>query len=39
MSLAVISSALDLDPQRLQEMEDRLAAVHAAARKYRVTPR
>ena len=29
---------VDLDPQRLQEMEDRLTAVHAAARKYRVTP-
>jgi DNA repair protein RecN (Recombination protein N) len=29
---------IDLDPQRLQEIEDRLAAVHAAARKYRVTP-
>jgi DNA repair protein RecN (Recombination protein N) len=28
---------LDLDPQRLQEIEDRLTAVHAAARKYRVT--
>ncbi|MFB3081345.1 MAG: DNA repair protein RecN [Nitrosomonadaceae bacterium] len=29
---------LDLDPQRLQEMEERLSVVHAAARKYRVTP-
>lgn len=29
---------LDLDPQRLQEMEERLSAVHAAARKYRVAP-
>jgi len=29
---------LDLDPQRLQEMEQRLTAIHAAARKYRVTP-
>src|SRR5687768_74130 len=29
---------LDLDPQRLQEVEDRLAAIHAAARKYRVSP-
>lgn len=28
---------LDLDPQRLQEMEERLSAIHAAARKYRVT--
>ena len=29
---------LDLDPQRLQEMEQRLTAIHAAARKYRVAP-
>jgi DNA repair protein RecN (Recombination protein N) len=29
---------LDLDPQRLREIEERLAAIHAAARKYRVTP-
>lgn len=29
---------LDLDPQRLQEMEERLSAIHATARKYRVTP-
>jgi len=29
---------LDLDPQRLQEMEERLSIVHAAARKYRVVP-
>ena len=29
---------LDLDPQRLQEIEDRLAAIHATARKYRVVP-
>lgn len=29
---------LDLDPQRLQEMEQRLTAIHAAARKYRVPP-
>ncbi|HJT50892.1 MAG TPA: DNA repair protein RecN [Nitrosospira sp.] len=29
---------LDLDPQRLLQVEDRLAAIHAAARKYRVTP-
>lgn len=29
---------LDLDPQHLREMEERLAAIHAAARKYRVTP-
>lgn len=30
---------LELDPQRLQEIEDRLAAVHAVARKYQVTPK
>ena len=29
---------LDLDPKVLQEMEERLTAVHAAARKYRVVP-
>ncbi|SCY20321.1 DNA replication and repair protein RecN [Nitrosospira sp. Nl5] len=29
---------LDLDPQRLQKMEERLSAIHAIARKYRVTP-
>lgn len=29
---------LDLDPKILLEMEDRLAVVHAAARKYRVVP-
>lgn len=29
---------LDLDPQRLHEMDERLSAVHAIARKYRVTP-
>jgi DNA repair protein RecN (Recombination protein N) len=29
---------LDLDPQRLLEMEERLSAIHTAARKYRVTP-
>ena len=29
---------LDLDPQRLREMEERLSAIHAAARKYRITP-
>ena len=36
--LARYQQRVDLDPQRLQEIEDRLAAVHAAARKYRVTP-
>ncbi len=29
---------LDLDPQRLKEVEQRLDAVHASARKYRITP-
>lgn len=29
---------LDLDPQRFREVEQRLAAVHAVARKHRVTP-
>jgi len=29
---------LDLDPQRLREVEQRLDAIHAAARKYRVQP-
>jgi DNA repair protein RecN (Recombination protein N) len=29
---------LDLDPQRLREVEGRLDALHAAARKYRVEP-
>lgn len=30
--------SLDLDPKRLQEMEERLSVVHAIARKYHVTP-
>ena len=29
---------LDLDPQRFKQIEQRLDAVHASARKYRVTP-
>ncbi|MBA2484005.1 MAG: DNA repair protein RecN [Nitrosomonas sp.] len=29
---------LDLDPQRLQQIEERLAIIHAAARKYRIIP-
>lgn len=29
---------LDVDPQQLQEVEIRLTEIHAAARKYRVTP-
>ena len=36
--LAHYQQRLDLDPQRLQEIEERLAAIHGAARKYRVTP-
>jgi len=28
---------LDLDPQRLQEIEQRISAIHTASRKYRVT--
>jgi DNA repair protein RecN (Recombination protein N) len=31
-------SRLELDPRRLQEVEQRLEAVHSTARKYRVTP-
>jgi DNA repair protein RecN (Recombination protein N) len=31
-------SRLELDPRRLQEVEQRLEAVHSSARKYRVTP-
>jgi DNA repair protein RecN (Recombination protein N) len=30
---------IELDPRRLQEIEQRLEAVHAAARKYRTTPK
>lgn len=29
---------LDIDPQRLREIEQRLDAIHSAARKYRVSP-
>src|SRR4051794_7470637 len=29
---------LDVDPEHLHEVEERLAAIHAAARKYRVAP-
>ncbi|MBA4142234.1 MAG: DNA repair protein RecN [Nitrosospira sp.] len=29
---------LDLDPLRLRQIEERIATIHAAARKYRVTP-
>ena len=31
-------SGLDLDPRRLQDLEQRLEAIHSTARKYRVTP-
>ena len=37
-SLRHYRQRLDLDPARLREVEQRLEAVHAAARKYRVTP-
>ncbi|MGH8761884.1 MAG: DNA repair protein RecN [Nitrosospira sp.] len=36
--LARYQQRLDLDPQRLQELEERLSAIHATARKFRVTP-
>ena len=36
--LARYQQRLELDPQRLVQVEERLAAVHAAARKYRITP-
>jgi DNA repair protein RecN (Recombination protein N) len=32
------AAGIDLDPRRLQEVEQRLEAVHTTARKYRVTP-
>ena len=31
-------SSLDLDPRRLQELEQRLEAIHSMSRKYRITP-
>jgi len=31
-------AGVDLDPRRLQEIEQRLETIHSAARKYRVTP-
>jgi DNA repair protein RecN (Recombination protein N) len=37
-SLRHYRQRLDLDPARLREVEQRLEAVHAAARKYRVSP-
>ena len=37
-SLRHYRSSLDLDPRRLQELEQRLETVHSASRKYRITP-
>jgi DNA repair protein RecN (Recombination protein N) len=37
-SLRHYRSSLDLDPRRLQELEQRLEAIHSASRKYRITP-
>ncbi|MGH8679267.1 MAG: DNA repair protein RecN, partial [Burkholderiales bacterium] len=37
-SLRHYQQRLDLDPQRLREVEARLDAVHTASRKYKVTP-
>jgi len=37
-SLRHYQSRLDLDPQRLREVETRLDAVHTASRKFRVSP-
>ena len=37
-SLRHYLDSLEADPARLSELEDRLAAVHALARKHRVTP-
>ena len=37
-SLRHYRSSLDLDPRRLQELEQRLDAIHSTSRKYRVTP-
>ena len=36
--LRAYQQRLELDPQRLREVEQRLDAVHTSARKYRVTP-
>lgn len=38
-SLRVVAEALDLDPERRSEVEHRLGAIHAVARKHRVPPR
>jgi DNA repair protein RecN (Recombination protein N) len=37
-SLRHYRSSLDLDPRRLQELEQRLETIHSASRKYRITP-
>jgi len=37
-SLRHYQQRLDVDPQRLNEVNDRLDAIHSAARKYRTTP-
>jgi len=37
-ALRAYRERLDLDPAELARVDDRLAAIHAAARKYRVTP-
>ena len=38
-SLRVVTESLDLDPERLAEVERRLGAIHDLARKHRVPPR
>ena len=38
-SLRAAAEALDLDPERLSEVERRLGAIHDLARKHRVSPR
>ena len=38
-SLRAVAEALDLDPQRRDEVERRLGAIHDIARKHRVSPR
>jgi DNA repair protein RecN (Recombination protein N) len=37
-SLRHYRSSLDLDPRRLQELEQRLEAIYSTSRKYRITP-
>ncbi|MCC5791477.1 MAG: DNA repair protein RecN [Legionellaceae bacterium] len=36
--MARFAEAVQLDPQRLQQLEERLSQLHTAARKYQVTP-